>query len=87
MRSYISTTKHASGITIDLLKAFEHVSRSKLAKRGARGDYPEHVIAASLATYGFRRRLVYKGYVSQEVHPRRGTTARSPFATGDLWLV
>ena len=46
-----------------------------------------HVIAASLATYGFRRRLVYRGYVSKELWARRGITAGSPFAIGDLWLV
>ena len=45
------------------------------------------MIAASLATYGFKRRLVYRGYVSKELWPRRGITAGSPFATGDLWLV
>ena len=87
MRSQIGEERHAGEVMIDLLKAFEYVSREKLAGRGARGDYPTHVIAASLATYGFRRRLVYRGYVSKELWPRRGITAGSPFATGDLWLV
>ena len=50
-------------IMIDLLKAFEYVSRNRLAGRGARGDYTTHVVAASLATYSFKRRRVYKGYV------------------------
>ncbi len=52
-----------------------------------RGEYPMHVIAASLATYGFRIRLVYRGYASHELNPRKGITARSPFATGDPWFV
>ncbi len=58
-----------------------------MQKRGARGEHPTHVIAASLATFGFRSRLVYKGYVSSALDPRRGITAGSPFATGHLWLV
>ena len=61
MRSQIGPKRHAGEIMIDPLKAFEYVSREKLAGRGARGDYPTHVIAASLATYSFKRRLVYKG--------------------------
>ncbi len=72
---------------IDLLKAFEYVSRSRLAERGGRGYYPERGTAASLATHGRKSRLVYKWYVSQEVQPRRGISAGSPFATGDLRLV
>ncbi len=87
MRSQIGEERHAGEVMIDLLKAFEYVSREKLAGRGARGDYPTHVIEASLATYGFRRRLVYTGYVSKELWPRRRITAGCPFATGDLWLV
>ncbi len=87
MRAYIDPHKQAGEIMIDLMKAFEYVSRRRLAERGARGDYPMHVLAASLATYGFPRRLVYKGYATQVLHPRRGITAGSPFATGDLWLV
>ena len=87
MMSQIGTCRHAGEVMIDLLKAFEYVSRQRLAGRGARRGYPTHVIAASLATYGFKRRLVYKEYVSKELWPRRGITADSPFATGDLWLV
>jgi hypothetical protein len=87
MRSQIGTCRHSGEIMIDLLEAYEYVSRQRLAGLGARGDYPTHVIAASLATYGFKRRLVYTGYVSKELWPRRGITARSPFATGDLSLV
>ena len=60
MRSQIGNKRHAGEVMIDLLKAFEYVSRERLAGRGARGDYPTHVIAAGLATYGFKRRLVYK---------------------------
>ncbi len=46
-----------------------------------------HVIAASFATYDFKRRLVYKVHVSKELWPRRGIIAGSRFATGDLLLV
>ncbi len=49
MRSQIGPCRHAGEIMIDLLKACEHVSRQRLASRGARGDYPIHVVAASLA--------------------------------------
>jgi hypothetical protein len=87
MRSQIGPCRHPGEIMIDLLKAFDYVRRQRLAGRGARGDYPTHVVAASLATYGFKRRLVYKGFVSKELWPRRGITAGSPCATGDLWLV
>ena len=83
MRSQIGTCRHAGEVMIDLLKAFEYVSRQMLAGLGARRGYPTHVIAASLATYGFKRRLVYKEYVSKELWPRRGITRDS----GDLWLV
>ncbi len=57
MTSHISTTKHAGEIMIDLLNAVEYVSRSKLAERGARGDYPMRVIAEILATYGFSQKV------------------------------
>ncbi len=60
MRSQIGPCRHAGEIMLDLLKAFEYVSRERLAGRGARGDYPTHVVAASLATYCFKCRLVYE---------------------------
>ncbi len=68
-------------------KVFEYVSRGRPADRGSRGDYPRRVIAASLAAYGFRRRLVYKGYVSCGLDPRRSIMASWNFATGGLWLI
>ena len=79
MRSQIEKFRHAGEIMIDLLKAFEYVSRQGLARRGGRGDYPTHVVAASLATYAFRRRLVYKGFVSKELWPLRRINCRLPF--------
>ncbi len=51
MRSHIGAAMHAGEIMIDLFKAFEYVEQAKLAERGSRKDYPEHVIAASLATH------------------------------------
>ena len=87
IRSQIGEPRYAGEVMIDLMKAFEFVSRQELATRGGRGDYPRQVIAAGLATYGFKRRLVYKGFVSKELWAQRGITAGSPFATGDLWLV
>ncbi len=67
MRSQIGLSRHAGEIMIDLFKAFEYVGRERLAGRGARGDYPTHAVAASLATYGFKRGLVYKEFVSKQL--------------------
>ncbi len=61
MRSQIGATKHAGEMMLCQLKAFEYVNRAKLAEKGSRGDFLAQVVAASLAIYGFRRRLAYKG--------------------------
>ncbi len=83
----IGASTHAREIMIDLLKAFEYVDRAEFAERGSRGDYPNQVSAASVVTYGFKRRLAHRGNIMREISSRSGITAGAPFATGDLWLV
>ncbi len=58
---------HASKEEVRNRKCRPKPLTAKLAERCSRGDYPEQVIAASLATYGFKRRLVHRRYVSQKV--------------------
>ena len=68
----------------DFQKAFDFVDRRRLWDSAARHGYPMGILAASLNSYGWSRRVLLNSEVSDEIWARLGIAAGSPFAPYEL---
>ena len=89
MRALLGEQKgmKAAEVLLGLHKAFELVDRGLLVAAARDAGYPCDVLAWGLATYSWRRRLVFRGCVTPELWPTRGIAAGSAFATTELWVL
>ncbi len=74
-------------VAVDLAKAFAYVRRDVLLREAKSMCYLADPILASLCVFAMKRRLVYRGCVGGEMHPKRGIGAGSAFATRELYVV
>ncbi len=86
MRSLRKTRGVSAEVFVDLKKAFKHVNRNMLLSLAAAQKFPLAVLALSLTSRQWPRRVFYGRCTSGVISASRGIPAGSPFATFELWL-